>query len=75
MDIIKKELERFAKRDLAVRKAIAKRRDRLEARHRTLRVIEQATGMNQTKDGGGKNTNEADTKGFSKNEHQSYDAN
>jgi hypothetical protein len=45
MDKIKEKLERFAKKDLAIREALAKRQDRLEARHRTLRVIGQAIGL------------------------------
>lgn len=61
MDIIQKELEEFAKRDLAIRKAIAERQEQLQSRHRTLRFIEQRPPLNQ--DSKGKRPSGADTGG------------
>ena len=45
MDKIKENLEKFAKKDLAVREALAKRQKRLVARHNALRLVELAIGI------------------------------
>ena len=47
MDIVQKELEEFAKRDLAIRKALAERQEQLQSRHRTLRFVEQKPPLSQ----------------------------
>ena len=45
MDKIKEQLEQFEKRDLALRKALANRQERLNSRQKTLRVVEQTIGV------------------------------
>ena len=45
MDKIKEQLEQFEKRDLALRKALAKRQELLNSRQKTLRVVEQTISV------------------------------
>ena len=45
MEKIKEKLEQFSKKDLALRKTIAKRQDRLDARQNAHRAVERAIGV------------------------------
>ena len=56
VDKIKEKLETFAKNDLAIREAIAKRQKRLDTKYNWLRLLDLAEALNQPKSYAGKKT-------------------
>lgn len=53
MDEIEEKLKKFVQKDLALRKAIAKRQERIDARQKMLRVVGQAIGVEPNQRCGG----------------------